>query len=92
MSELKELNRDLLDIEGIHARLLKAQETVNGILLGKDQKGRLSLRDLLKFLCGQHVLASFRNRVGQVVEQIHLLLRQAILVGVLEIVGWVGEL
>ena len=47
MSELKELNRDLLATEGRHARLLKAQETVNGILLGKDQQVRLSFCCLL---------------------------------------------
>ena len=47
MSELKELNRDLLATEGRHAHLLKAQETVNGILLGKDQQVRLSFCCLL---------------------------------------------
>lgn len=47
MSELKELNRELLATEGRHARLLEAQETVNGILLGKDQQVRLSFCCLL---------------------------------------------
>ena len=47
MSELKELNRELLATEGRQARLLEAQETVNGILLGKDQQVRLSFCCLL---------------------------------------------
>jgi MoxR-like ATPase len=47
LSELKELKRELLETEGRHVRLLKAQETVNGILLGKDQQVRLSFCCLL---------------------------------------------
>ncbi len=62
MSELKELNRDLLDIEGLHARLLKAQETVNGILLGKDRQVRLSFCCLLS---RGHLLISDVPGVGK---------------------------
>ncbi len=47
LSELKQQKRALLASEGRHARLLKAQETVNGILLGKDQQVRLSFCCLL---------------------------------------------
>jgi len=47
LSELKELNRELLATEGRHARLLKAQDTVNGIILGKEQQVRLSFCCLL---------------------------------------------
>jgi len=47
LSELKELNREIPATEGRHARLLKAQETVNEILLGKDQQVRLSFCCLL---------------------------------------------
>ncbi len=47
MSELKELNHELLKAEGRHARLLKALDTVNGILLGKDRQVRLSFCCLL---------------------------------------------
>ena len=47
MSELKDQKRASPVIEDPQARLLKAQETVNGILLGKDQQVRLSFCCLL---------------------------------------------